>query len=218
MEPAKQEDSGAKINETEVVISKKSPPEIKPRDNSSTEEKLDVSNLTENISVTGFQTDDRTVQEKTSSPTLKPTTIVVKTSVIPMIVINQIKIDHAPQFVCPRCPPCYQFNLRRGFKLVLSSLQCCPIIFKLALGQSNQSIFLKPRLGKVLRPLYFYIVIILLFIFWKIKFHRNFENFSATRLYFLMSRSFKKSCKNLKILDLVFQQTKNRNIWRMSIV
>ena len=116
--PAKQGDSDGKINENEVVISKKSPPEIKPRDNSSTEEKLDVSNLSENISATGFQT---------LSPTLKPTTIVVKTSVIPMIVINQIKIDHAPQFVCPRCPPCYQFNLRRGFKLVLSSLQCCPI-------------------------------------------------------------------------------------------
>ena len=125
--PTKQEDSGGKINQNEVVISKKLPPEIKPRDNSSTEEKLDVSNLSENISVTGFQTDDRTGQERTLSPTLKPTTIVVKTSVIPVIVINQIKIDHAPQFVCPRCPPCFQFNLRRGFKLVLSSLQCCPI-------------------------------------------------------------------------------------------
>ena len=53
-------------------------------------------------------------QQENSSSTLTPTTIIVKTSVFPIILINQIEINaaQAPVVLCPRGLSLDQLNLR----------------------------------------------------------------------------------------------------------
>ena len=53
-------------------------------------------------------------QQENSSSTLTPTTIIVKTSVFPIILINQIEINAvpAPVVLCPRGFSLDQLNLR----------------------------------------------------------------------------------------------------------
>ena len=74
-------------------------------------------------------------QQENSSSTLTPTTIIVKTSVFPIILINQIEINAAPApvVICPRGLSLDQLNLRWVLEMMLvtwcprGALFCQPI-------------------------------------------------------------------------------------------
>ena len=155
--------------------------------NNSTGENLDEkSNFNVNISKTGFQIHDffrkkkdfqsinfeyftkfgTLFQQENSSSTLTPTTIIVKTSVFPIILINQIEINAAPAPVvlCPRGFSLDQLNLRWVLDVML--VTWCPrgALFGQPIRIMVQSNSSKTHLSNAFFRLHFEILILLHFI------------------------------------------------------